>query len=171
MYTDTETFVSTGQMDNRLKNLFSDLGGSFEPVDGQPGNGKIANESGDAMKPSTVIFINKARASACPFLHTTWDNSTRYGYPNEKNVCYKQKKPQPVSLTIQKEFCLTKQYGQCPLDVPLRKMKILKSIFLGLKGLPVFVVDNNQHPDRILLGILFRAAQSREEGRPIIFFG
>ncbi len=129
MRTNSQPFLSANLMDIRLKNLFSGLKGSIEPVDGQHGNGK------NVEKPATAIIIFEAGEAICPCLNTAWDNTTCYEYPHEDNVCYRPEKPRPVSLAIQKEFCLTKQYGKCPLDVPLRKKKVLLSLFQGLIGL------------------------------------
>jgi hypothetical protein len=109
--------MANKQTDDRLKRLLSEIQSELESLDEPHRPVDTGKDSGIDNK--TVNSPNtKVEDAACPFLKTVWDKSIRYGYPNEENYCNKPKKAHPVSLTYQKQVCLTNQFSGCPIYTP-----------------------------------------------------
>ncbi len=51
----------------------------------------------------------------CPFLGFEDDPSTALAYPASYNFCFKAKPTAPVSLSHQRNLCLTEKYHDCPV--------------------------------------------------------
>lgn len=51
----------------------------------------------------------------CPFLGTANDPDTALPFASEEHRCFSAAFPVPVSATHQKKYCLTAQYGLCPV--------------------------------------------------------
>jgi hypothetical protein len=119
------------QIDDRLKLLFSELGCHIEPLDGLP---LTVNPKDDLnTKKALNSFPDKKETeSICPFLKTAWDDTIRYGYPHQDNLCYKSKKAQSISLSDQKEVCLSRHFGKCLVYLESKNEGQIKNIFIPL---------------------------------------
>jgi len=59
--------------------------------------------------------LNNGAAGACPYLKLKGDSSTRFGFANAYNYCYKSTKPHPVRFAYQTSTCLQGNHIQCPV--------------------------------------------------------
>ena len=54
---------------------------------------------------------------ACPYVGLFQDSSTRFLNPNAAHYCFTRRRPQPIPIEHQKEFCLSGAYTSCEIYV------------------------------------------------------
>jgi hypothetical protein len=103
------------QIDERIDSLFAELRRLIEPVNGHPSSIMDFPQDGVHKRDRSCSLEKRGGEPVCPFLKTSWDDTIRYGFPHENNLCYKAFKAQSVSMADQEKVCLNRRYTKCQI--------------------------------------------------------
>lgn len=135
-----ESIQETGEQisGERVQALFQELKRLRDELEMMPAAGEGSAPGGRQIDLPNVNSANVffTAEAVCPFLKAGWNSTVQYGFPNDQNSCYRGKKPKPVTLEHQEQFCYTKLHRKCPLAAPVpirrRLLALLENFFYFL---------------------------------------
>lgn len=116
--TDSDFFGMQKPAVDRIERLFSELKNQLDSCDETYAAESLAVGIKNSAEFSYLPDIAN-HEFICPFLRTIWDDTIVYGYPEDENYCHRAGKPRPISLDHQQQVCISSQFKQCSLSIPV----------------------------------------------------